>query len=214
MSRHRSVRRICPFDQRRAPREAGAHSRHQHELARPAAGRRRPRPRARAESSRTRCCRTVDVHDDLFLGNPSFLVAWSMMRTFAWCGTYTSTSATVLPHSLEHRLRRAHEYPRRELEHLTAVHLARSRPRGRRAREPPPGATGRRPPRRRRRARSRGSRPLDALEQHRARTVAEEDERRAVGPVEDPREHVAADDERALREPGGDHPVAPARPRT
>src|SRR4029079_17998726 len=32
-------------------------------------------------------------------GMPSFLAAWSMMRTFAWCGTYTSTSATVLPHS-------------------------------------------------------------------------------------------------------------------
>ena len=30
-------------------------------------------------------------------GMPSFLRAWSMIRTFAWCGTYRSTSATGTP---------------------------------------------------------------------------------------------------------------------
>ena len=48
---------------------------------------------------------------------------------------------------------------------------------------------------------------LDRLHHDRARAVAEEDERRAVVEVEDLREHVAADDERAAREPGGEHPV-------
>ena len=48
---------------------------------------------------------------------------------------------------------------------------------------------------------------VDALEHDRAGAVAEEHERRAVGPVEDLGEHVAADDERPLREPGRDHAV-------
>src|SRR4029453_1307266 len=46
---------------------------------------------------------------------------------------------------------------------------------------------------------------LDALEHDRSGPVAEEDERRAVGPVEDLRQDVAADDERLLREAGRDH---------
>ena len=46
-----------------------------------------------------------------------------------------------------------------------------------------------------------------ALEHDRTGAVAEEDERRAVAPVEDLREHVAADDERALCQPGGEHRV-------
>ena len=48
---------------------------------------------------------------------------------------------------------------------------------------------------------------VDPLEHDRAGSVAEEDERRTVGPVEDLREHVAADDERLLREAGRDHRV-------
>ena len=47
----------------------------------------------------------------------------------------------------------------------------------------------------------------DRLHDDGARAVAEEHERRAVLPVEDAREQVAADDERALREPAGEHPV-------
>ena len=48
---------------------------------------------------------------------------------------------------------------------------------------------------------------LDALHHDRSCAVAEEHERRAVGPVEDLREDVAADDERALREAGREHRV-------
>ena len=71
-----------------------------------------------------------------------------------------------------------------------------------------PAARGSRRRRRRRRARSRGNPPRsDALEHDRAGAVAEEDERRAVLPVEDARQEVAADHERALREPAGEHPV-------
>ena len=51
------------------------------------------------------------------------------------------------------------------------------------------------------------ARLLRPLEHDRAGTVAEEDDRRAVVPVEDAREDVAADDERAFRETGGEHPV-------
>ena len=47
----------------------------------------------------------------------------------------------------------------------------------------------------------------DRLHHDRAGTVAEEHERRAVVPVEDLREHVAADDERAFRETAREHPV-------
>ena len=55
---------------------------------------------------------------------------------------------------------------------------------------------------------------VDVLEHDGAGAVAEEDERRAVGPVEDLREDVAADHERALREARRDGGVSPARART
>ena len=48
---------------------------------------------------------------------------------------------------------------------------------------------------------------LDGLHDHRAGAVAEQDERRAVVPVEDLREDVAADHERLAREAGCEHPV-------
>ena len=46
-----------------------------------------------------------------------------MIRTFAWCGMYTSTSSIVWPALLEYLLGRGDEYPRGELEHLAAVHV-------------------------------------------------------------------------------------------
>ena len=55
---------------------------------------------------------------------------------------------------------------------------------------------------------------VDVLEHDRACAVAEEDERRAVRPVEHLRQDVAADHERALREARRDRARAPARSRT
>ena len=72
-----------PFDQSRAPREAGAHSRHQHELAR-----REPPVGLRVgERERNRAGRgvaeTVNVDDGSLFRDPELRRAWSMIRTFA-----------------------------------------------------------------------------------------------------------------------------------
>src|SRR6476646_1941114 len=46
---------------------------------------------------------------------------------------------------------------------------------------------------------------VDLLQDNRPGAVAEQDERRAIVPVEDLGQHVSADDERAIREPGREH---------
>src|SRR5262249_7312525 len=113
-------------------------------------------------------------------------------------------TATAL---LENRRRRRDHDARREFEHLTAVHLderigvletpraAARKPEVLSARtvgaelEPEEPATG------------------DRLHDDGAGSVAEEYERRAIAPIEDLREYVAADDERSPGQPPGEHPV-------
>ena len=110
-------------------------------------------------------------------------------------------------------LRRCHEHACGELEHLAAVHHDVVRTVGHRLgrRRLPRAAGGQRQVGS---ARTVGA-ELEAeeaalghtLHHNRAGAVAEEDAGRAVAPVHEFREHVAADDERLLRQPGRDHAV-------
>src|SRR5690242_10988350 len=107
-----------------------------------------------------------------------------------------------IPAFVEQLLGGADEYPRRELEHLAAVHLQEA---ALAVREDPGAAAGvvelgpARPVGAELEAEEAAL--LDVLQHHGARAVAEEDERGAVAPVEDPAEDVAADHERPLGEP-------------
>ena len=112
-----------------------------------------------------------------------------------------------LPALRQHLLRRADHDTRRELEHLAAVHLhelvrvlevARAA-----ARQPEvlaAAAVGAQ-------LEAEKAALLDPLDHDRARSVAEQNERGAVGPVEDLGQDVTADHERPLREARRDHPV-------
>src|SRR4029450_4744727 len=110
-----------------------------------------------------------------------------MIRLFAWCGTYTSMSSTVFPHSA--RTSFADDTITR------VANLKTSRPfiftnefGSSKCREPEPG--------------DQRDAPLSAaLHTHRPRPVSEEQERRAILPVEDLRQDVPTHDERAARQP-------------
>ena len=113
----------------------------------------------------------------------------------------------ALPALLQHGLCGRHENARRELEHLAPVHLHQPvrilEAAGAAARQPEvlaAGAVG---------AELEGEEAclLRRLEHDRAGAVSEQDDRRAVGPVEDAGKHVAADHERAPREARRHHPV-------
>ena len=98
-------------------------------------------------------------------------------------------------------------YPRRELEDLAAVHL---HERVRVLEVPRAGARIPQvlaPAAVRAELEADEPAPLDRLHDDRTGAVPEEDERRAVLPVEDLREHVSTDHERASREPRREHPV-------
>src|SRR5579864_8678120 len=95
---------------------------------------------------------------------------------------------------LEDRLRRGHEHPGRELEHLATVHrqellLALGEEAGAAPREvelPAAGAVGAE-------LEAEEAALVDPLEHDRPGSIPEQDQRRAVGPVEHAREDVAAD---------------------
>ena len=198
---------LRPFDQRRAPREPGAHARHQHERAvaqPPVRARVRQRERDRA---RRRVAEPVDVHDRPLVGDAELtdrVVDDPLVRLVR----HVDVDLVDRPPALrEHRLRRRDHHPRRELEHLAAVHLQHLL----RVVELPRAAPGQQQVLA---AAAVGAEleaeeaaALDRLHHDRAGAVAEEHERRAVVPVEDLREHVAADDERPLRETRREHPV-------
>ena len=140
-------------------------------------------------------------------GMPSFAAAWSMMRLFAWCGTYTSTSSTLRPHCA--RIASADET-------ITLVaNLNTSRPfiftswsgivEATRAATGQPQVLTAAAVCAELEAEKAATR--DGLHHDRPRSVAEQHQRRAVAPVEDLREHVAPDHERAAGEAGGEHPV-------
>ena len=132
-----------------------------------------------------------------------------MMRTFAWCGTYTSTSSTVSSQCCEHGLRRADEHAGRELEDLAPVHLSgTARWPSRRCASRCPGSGARAPPE----PSAPSSKPRKPPSSTCSSTTAPAPSPKSTS-VErsvqssDPREDVAADDERPLGEPGRDRRV-------
>ena len=166
-----------------------------------------PPRRGQAESTRRRVSVSVHVHDHAIFGNTQFLrriVDDSCIRLVR----HVDVDVVDRPADLvEESLRRRHHHSRGELENLAAVHLhqpvgvlegARTA-----AREPEvlaAAAVG---------AQLEAFEPAlgDPLHHDRAGSVAEEDECRTVGPVENLREHVSADNERLLRETARDHCV-------
>ena len=114
---------MCPFDQRGAPREACAHARQQHQLARfepPVVGRVGQRERNRAGRG---VPVPFDVDHGLLLGNPE--LAHSVIDD-PDIGLVRDVDVDVvdrLPALGEDRLRRADHHASRELEDLAAVHL-------------------------------------------------------------------------------------------
>ena len=152
------------------------------------------------DRARRRVAVAVDVDDDLLLRDPELarrVVDDPLVRLVRDVDVDVVDGQPAL---VEHLLRRADHHARRELEDLAAVHLhelvgvlevARAA-----ARQPEVLAAAAV----RAELEAEEAALVDRLDHDRAGAVAEEDERRAVVPVEDLREHVAADDERALRE--------------
>ena len=110
-------------------------------------------------------------------------------------------------------LRRADEHAGGELEHLASVHLDEVLPlrdglRARRRPRPSGGQVELRPARAvRAELEAEKTAFGDAVENDRPGAVSEQDGGAAIAPVEDPGEHVAADDERVARKARGEHPV-------
>src|SRR5512132_1362852 len=114
---------VRPFDQRRAPREAGSHSRHQYECS----GLQHPVLFRVRESERNRTRRSVaepvDVHHDFLLRKTQLLRG---VVDDAYIGLVRDVNVNVLdgaPALVEEFLRGVNHDTCRELENLATVHL-------------------------------------------------------------------------------------------
>src|SRR5262245_17360009 len=176
---------VCPFDQSRTPREAGAHPSHQYELAgsKPAVGCRvRECERNRA---RRRVAEPIHIDHDLLVRYPELLRSVIDDADIGLVGYVHVDVLDGASTRFENLLGGVDHDTRGELENLAAVHLdvvvgIVERPRAA-ARVPEVLAAG---PVRAELEAEEAAR-LDALEHDRAGTVAEEHERGAVVPVED-----------------------------